>query len=115
MTTEGINKVITDFRSAASRALQAGFTVIEIHAAHGYLINEFLSPLSNHRKDEYGGSFENRTRFLLEIIDSIRSVWPKENGLFVRLSVTEWTEGGVDDRRLRSTGTCVKEQRDRPG
>jgi len=68
--------------------------VIELHGAHGYLINEFLSPLSNHRTDEYGGSFENRIRFLLEVIESVKEVWPAENPLFVRISATEWTEGG---------------------
>ena len=90
----GIKKVIADFRAAASRAVQAGFTVIEIHAAHGYLINEFLSPLSNQRTDSYGGSFENRIRLLIEVILNIKEVWPKENLLFVRLSVSEWAEGG---------------------
>jgi 2,4-dienoyl-CoA reductase-like NADH-dependent reductase (Old Yellow Enzyme family) len=90
----GIQKVINDFKDAAVRALKAGYKIIEIHAAHGYLINEFLSPLSNKRTDEYGGPFENRARFLLEIIAAIHAVWPKENPLFVRLSATDWTEGG---------------------
>jgi len=91
---EGIEKVKADFKAAAKRALAAGFDVIELHAAHGYLINEFLSPLSNHRTDEYGGSFENRIRFLLEIIESVKEVWPEENPLFIRISSTDWTEGG---------------------
>jgi len=90
----GIKKVKADFKKAALRAIAAGFKVIEIHGAHGYLIHEFLSPLSNHRTDEYGGSFENRTRFLLEVIETVRSVWPEENPLFVRISASEWTEGG---------------------
>ncbi|WP_295672301.1 NADH:flavin oxidoreductase/NADH oxidase [uncultured Mucilaginibacter sp.] len=90
----GIEKVKADFMAAAVRTLAAGFDVIEIHAAHGYLIHEFLSPLSNHRTDEYGGSFENRIRLLLEIIESIREVWPAENPLFIRISSTDWTEGG---------------------
>ena len=90
----GIAKVIDDFREAAKRALLAGFKVIEIHAAHGYLIHEFFSPLSNKRSDEYGGSFDNRIRILLEIIDSIRQVWPNELPLFVRISASDWTEGG---------------------
>jgi len=90
----GIEKVKADFKAAASRALKAGFDVIEIHSAHGYLINEFYSPVSNHRTDEYGGSFENRIRLLLEIIDSVKEVWPVENPLFVRISATEWTDGG---------------------
>lgn len=90
----GIEKVKTDFKAAAMRALKAGFKVIELHAAHGYLIHEFLSPLSNHRTDGYGGPFENRIRLLLEIIETVRTVWPDENPLFVRISATDWTEGG---------------------
>ncbi len=93
LTVEGIEKVVTDFKAAAQRALAAGFKVIEIHAAHGYLINEFLSPFSNKRVDDYGGSFENRIRILLEIITAIQSEWPSELPLFVRISATEWTEG----------------------
>lgn len=92
----GINKVITDFREAAVRAHKAGFKVIELHAAHGYLINEFMSPLSNHRTDEYGGSFENRIRLLVEITDAVMQVWPVDLPLFVRISVDEWTAGGWD-------------------
>jgi 2,4-dienoyl-CoA reductase-like NADH-dependent reductase (Old Yellow Enzyme family) len=91
---EGIQKVIEDFKVATSRSLQAGFKVVEIHAAHGYLINEFLSPISNFRTDEYGGSFENRIRLLLEIVKAIREVWPLELPLFVRLSVSEWADKG---------------------
>jgi 2,4-dienoyl-CoA reductase-like NADH-dependent reductase (Old Yellow Enzyme family) len=68
--------------------------VVEIHSAHGYLLHEFLSPLSNHRTDEYGGSFENRSRLLRDVIDAVKSVWPDENPLFVRISATDWTEGG---------------------
>ena len=90
----GIEKVKADFKAAAARALKAGFDVIEIHGAHGYLINEFLSPISNQRTDKYGGSFENRIRFLLEVIESIKEVWPAENPLFLRISATDWTEGG---------------------
>ena len=90
----GIEKVKADFKAAATRALAAGFKVVELHGAHGYLINEFLSPLSNHRTDEYGGSFENRIRFLLEVIESVKEVWPAENLLFIRISSTDWTEGG---------------------
>ncbi|HEY4322788.1 MAG TPA: NADPH dehydrogenase NamA [Mucilaginibacter sp.] len=90
----GIEKVKADFKAAAVRALAACFDVIELHGAHGYLIHEFLSPLSNHRTDEYGGSFENRIRLLLEIIESVKEVWPEENLLFVRISASDWTEGG---------------------
>jgi 2,4-dienoyl-CoA reductase-like NADH-dependent reductase (Old Yellow Enzyme family) len=91
---EGISKVVSDFKAAASRARVAGFKVVEIHSAHGYLLHEFLSPLSNQRTDEYGGSFENRTRLLRQVIDAVKSVWPAENPLFVRISATDWAEGG---------------------
>lgn len=94
LTGEGIGKVISGFRSAALRARSAGFDVIEIHGAHGYLLHEFLSPLSNHREDEYGGSFENRAGLLLQVMDAIRSEWPSGYPLFVRISATDWTEGG---------------------
>ncbi len=90
----GIEKVKTDFKTATIRAIAAGFKVIELHAAHGYLLHEFLSPLSNHRTDEYGGSFENRIRFLLELIETVQEVWPEANPLFVRISASDWTEGG---------------------
>lgn len=94
LTREGILKVVSAFTEAAKRTLAAGFKVIEIHSAHGYLLQEFLSPISNHRTDEYGGSFENRTRLLQQVIEAVKSVWPAENPLFVRISSTEWTEGG---------------------
>jgi len=99
LTREGIARVVSDFAVAAGRALRAGFRVIEIHGAHGYLVNEFLSPLSNTRTDAYGGSFENRTRLLREIVAAVRTVWPERYPLLVRLSVTDWAEGGwgVDD------------------
>ena len=90
----GIEKIVSDFTAAAKRALQAGFKVIEIHAAHGYLVHQFLSPLSNHRTDEYGGSFENRIRLLLRIIEGVRTVWPGDLPLFTRISATDWAEGG---------------------
>ncbi|WP_432710698.1 NADPH dehydrogenase NamA [Pedobacter sp.] len=91
---QGIDKVKADFKAAAQRSLTAGYEVIEIHAAHGYLIHQFLSPLSNLRTDQYGGSFENRIRLLTEIIESVKEVWPAENALFVRISATDWVEGG---------------------
>ncbi|RKR85300.1 2,4-dienoyl-CoA reductase-like NADH-dependent reductase (Old Yellow Enzyme family) [Mucilaginibacter gracilis] len=91
---EGIAKVIADFKAATYRAIKAGFKVIELHGAHGYLIHEFLSPLSNQRTDEYGGSFENRIRLLLEIIDTVRGAWIAEYPLFVRISATDWTPDG---------------------
>ena len=90
----GIQKVILDFRKAAERALRAGYEVAEIHAAHGYLLHQFLSPLSNTRSDSYGGSFENRIRLLREVTAAVREVWPERLPLFVRISATDWAEGG---------------------
>ncbi len=94
MAIEEIKQCVTDFEHAAQRSIDAGFKVIEIHAAHGYLINEFLSPISNKRADEYGGSFENRIRFLLEIVAATREVIGNDVPLFVRISATDWVEGG---------------------
>ncbi len=94
MSERDIERLLGDFRAAAIRAMKAGFKVIEIHGAHGYLISEFLSPLSNRRTDQYGGSFENRIQLLLRVVDSVRSVWPAEAPLFVRISATDWVEGG---------------------
>ena len=92
----GIDGVVAAFEAAARRALAAGFRVLEIHAAHGYLLHEFLSPLSNHRTDQYGGSLENRMRFLLRVAESLRRLMPRELPLFVRISATDWVEGGWD-------------------
>lgn len=97
LDADGIQKVISDFGKAAKRALDAGFKVIELHAAHGYLIHQFFSPLSNVRTDAYGGSFENRVRILIEIIDEVQKVWPTELPLFVRISATDWAENGWDE------------------
>lgn len=91
---DGIDATIEAFRLAARRALKAGFDLVEIHAAHGYLIHEFLSPLSNHRSDLYGGGFENRIRLALQIADAVRNEWPQEMPVFARISATDWTEGG---------------------
>ena len=96
MSSEEIHGVIEAFTQAAQRALDAGFLVLEIHAAHGYLLHEFLSPLSNHRTDEYGGSFENRTRLVREIVAATRAVMPDRLPLFIRVSATDWKEGGWD-------------------
>ncbi len=111
MTRDMIEQSLDNFAKCVRRARDAGFRILEIHAAHGYLIHQFLSPLSNHREDEYGGSFENRIRFLLETIDAVRSAWPRELPLFVRISSTDWVEGGwtLDDsvalgRLLKATG-----------
>lgn len=94
LDAEGMAKIRADFKSAAVRALAAGFKVIEVHTAHGYLLHEFLSPISNHRTDEYGGSFENRVRFAREIVQDVRGIWPDDLPVFVRISASDWTEGG---------------------
>jgi 2,4-dienoyl-CoA reductase-like NADH-dependent reductase (Old Yellow Enzyme family) len=90
----GIARVVASFRASAERALAAGMRVIELHAAHGYLLHQFLSPLSNVRTDRYGGSFENRVRLTLEVVTAVREVWPERLPLLVRLSVTDWRDGG---------------------
>jgi len=92
LTKEGIKRLVAAFASAAKRALKAGFDVIEIHGAHGYLLHTFLSPISNKRTDEYGGSFENRTRFMLQVVDAVRGVIPDDMPLFLRISATDWLE-----------------------
>lgn len=90
----GIEGIKAAFVAAARRAYAAGFRIVEVHAAHGYLLHEFLSPLSNHRTDGYGGSFENRCRFLLEVVAAVRDAWPERLPLFVRISATDWTDEG---------------------
>lgn len=107
----GIHSLVEAFAAAARRARTAGFEVIEIHGAHGYLVNEFLSPVSNHRTDDYGGSFDNRIRIALEISEAVRANWPEDLPLFMRISATDWAEGGwtLDDSvalalRLRDRG-----------
>ncbi|HEX7342265.1 MAG TPA: NADH:flavin oxidoreductase/NADH oxidase [Rhodanobacteraceae bacterium] len=96
LDTAGIAKVIEDFRAAAQRSAQAGFDVIEIHAAHGYLLHEFLSPLSNHRSDGYGGLLAQRARLLREVVAAVREVWPAPRSLWVRVSATDWVADGWD-------------------
>lgn len=103
-----------DWRSATQRALQAGFDIVEVHAAHGFLLNSFLSPLANLRDDRYGGDFEGRIRFPLEVIAIVREVWPQDKSVFVRVSATDWVEGGwtgddtvVFAKRLRELGVDV--------
>jgi len=96
LSIDGIQNIVSAFAAAARRACEAGFRVIEIHAAHGYLIHEFLSPISNQRTDAYGGSFENRTRILREIVAAVRDSWPERAPLFVRISATDWIDGGWD-------------------
>jgi 2,4-dienoyl-CoA reductase-like NADH-dependent reductase (Old Yellow Enzyme family) len=109
LTVDGIRQVVRAFADAARRACDAGFRVIEIHAAHGYLIHEFLSPLSNHRDDTYGGSFENRTRLIREIVAAVRSSWPKGAPLFVRISATDWVEGGWDLKQSIELARSLKQ------
>ncbi len=111
LTTERIAEIVRAFGKAAQRALDAGFQLVELHSAHGYLLHEFLSPLSNHRSDLYGGSFQNRTRIVREVVESIRRVWPERLPLFIRISSTDWVEGGWDieqavelARNLRALG-----------
>jgi 2,4-dienoyl-CoA reductase-like NADH-dependent reductase (Old Yellow Enzyme family) len=109
LNEDGIKKVIADFKSAAERARVAGFRIVEIHSAHGYLLHEFLSPLSNRRSDEFGGSFENRIRLLQQVIDAVKSVWPAENPLIVRISATDWTEGGCTLEESEKLAVILKE------
>jgi 2,4-dienoyl-CoA reductase-like NADH-dependent reductase (Old Yellow Enzyme family) len=97
LTEQEIADVVAAFAASARRALAAGFDVLEIHAAHGYLLHEFLSPLSNTREDRYGGSFENRVRLLLEVVHAVRAAAPEDTPLLVRISATDWVEGGWDD------------------
>jgi 2,4-dienoyl-CoA reductase-like NADH-dependent reductase (Old Yellow Enzyme family) len=94
LTVVEIKSIIEEYKEAAKRALTAGFDVLEIHGAHGYLIHSFLSPITNKRDDEYGGSFENRIRFLTEVVAAIRQVWPETHPLFLRTSAHDWIEGG---------------------
>lgn len=96
LDADGIHGVVQAFADGARRALQAGFQVAEIHAAHGYLLHEFLSPLSNHRTDAFGGTFENRIRLTLQVVETVRAVWPETLPLFVRISATDWADGGWD-------------------
>jgi 2,4-dienoyl-CoA reductase-like NADH-dependent reductase (Old Yellow Enzyme family) len=109
MTKEDIKRVVDDFREAARRAREAGYKVLEIHGAHGYLQHQFLSPLCNHRTDEYGGSFENRIRFMLEVIDAVRLEWPGDLPLFVRLSGTDWAGGGWNEDETVALAKILKE------
>ncbi|MBW8686830.1 NADH:flavin oxidoreductase/NADH oxidase [Chitinophaga rhizophila] len=110
LSKEEITRIIHDFKAAAKRSLEAGFKVIEVHGAHGYLVHQFLSPLSNHRTDEYGGGFDNRIRFMLEIVDAVREVWPAEYPLFVRISATDWAEGGWNLEESTSLARILKDR-----
>ncbi len=105
----GITGVVQAFVAAARRALAAGFQVVEIHAAHGYLLHQFLSPLTNHRGDHYGGSFEHRTRLAREVVAAVRAVWPERLPLFVRISATDWVEGGWDLEQSVQLAAALKD------
>jgi len=107
---EGLEKVKKDFREAAARSLEAGYQVIELHAAHGYLLHQFLSPLSNQRTDAYGGSFENRIRLLMEVLEEVQQVWPDERLLFVRISATDWAEVGWTPGESLKLSALLKEK-----
>ncbi|RYE36591.1 MAG: NADH:flavin oxidoreductase/NADH oxidase [Sphingobacteriaceae bacterium] len=106
----GIAKVISDFVEATRRSVEAGFKVMELHAAHGYLLHQFLSPLTNERTDQYGGSFENRIRFLLEITTAVQKVWPQDLPLFVRISATDWADGGWTAEESVKLSLILKEK-----
>ena len=106
----GIQKVISDFKAATKRAVEAGYQVLEIHGAHGYLLHQFLSPLTNIRTDAYGGSFENRILFTLEIVEAVQSEWPSDLPLFVRISATDWAEGGWSPEESVKLSEILKEK-----
>ena len=106
----GIAKVVADFKDATKRSLQAGYKVVEIHAAHGYLIHQFLSPLCNERTDAYGGSFENRIRLLIEILEAVQSEWPADLPIFVRISGTDWAEGGWNEDESVALAKILKDK-----
>ncbi|MFA6545621.1 MAG: NADH:flavin oxidoreductase/NADH oxidase [Limisphaerales bacterium] len=108
LSTQQITRIVDSFSDAAQRALDAGFRVVEIHSAHGYLLHEFLSPLSNHRNDEYGGSFGNRTRLIRQVVQAVRSVWPDHLPLFVRISATDWVEEGWDVEQSVELARTIK-------
>lgn len=109
LSKDEIKEIVNAFRKAALRADTAGFDAIEVHGAHGYLIDEFLSPLSNTRKDEYGGSTENRTRFLKEILKAVREVWPKEKAISLRISAEDYREGGMTVNEMSNIINMIKE------
>ena len=111
LSQAGIDQIVRAFAQAARRAIDAGFDVVEIHSAHGYLLHEFLSPLSNRRTDAYGGSFDNRIRLLIEVVDAVRREWPEERPLFVRISATEWVEGGWDIDQSVELAKVLREHR----
>lgn len=109
LSIDEIKKVVDDFKKAAQRSIKAGFEILEIHAAHGYLIHQFYSPLINQRTDEYGGSFENRIRLFVEIVDAVQSVLTNQS-LWVRISATDWAEGGWDIEESKKLALVLQER-----
>ncbi len=112
LSKEDIKEVVLAFKESARRANEAGFDVIEIHGAHGYLVHEFLSPISNKRSDQYGGSIENRVRFLKEILHSVKEVWPSEKPILLRVSADDYVDGGIDKNEMVKIINLVKEDID---
>jgi len=110
LSVNEIQEIVTAFKDAAVRAKTAGYKVVEIHAAHGYLLHEFLSPLSNKRSDLYGGSFENRIRLVIDVVEAVQSVWPEELPVFVRISATDWTEGGWNENDSLQLSAVLKDK-----
>ncbi|MBI4319549.1 MAG: NADPH dehydrogenase NamA [Chloroflexi bacterium] len=110
LTTEEVGQIVNSFTSAARRARQAGFDVIEIHGGHGFLIAQFLSPLSNHRQDEYGESLQGRMRMLHQVVESVRDVWPQSAPLFVRVSASDFTPGGMDIAQMVEIARTLRER-----
>ena len=109
MSVQEIADVVQAFADATRRSIEAGFDSVEVHAAHGYLLHEFLSPLSNHREDSYGGSFENRVRIVLEVVDAVRAALPDDAPLLVRISGTDWIDGGWDLEQSTRLGALLRE------
>jgi NADPH2 dehydrogenase len=112
LTAEGIKDIINRFKEAAQRANNIGFDAIEIHGAHGYLIHQFLSPLTNKREDNYGGNTENRVRFLIEILEAVKEVWPEEKPIILRVSASDYKEGGIDINEMIRIVNLVKKHID---
>ena len=110
LAAEELPGIVEAFARAARRALQAGFDLVEIHAAHGYLLHQFLSPLSNHRQDAYGGDLAGRMRLLLEVVEAVRAAWPEDRPLFVRLSAVDWAPGGLTLEDTVAVARALKER-----
>ncbi len=109
LNTADLDQICAQFEQAAQRALRAGFQVIEVHMAHGYLLHQFLSPISNHRKDDFGGSLKNRMRFPLQVARCVREAWPKDLPVMVRISATDWVDAGWDLEQSLELCLCLKD------